>query len=80
MAVVNRADRLSPIDGAEGHLTESDVFKISGIGQALENGSLDLPKTGRLPGRSSIGSCVLIGGEDFRLRKGSAPIIRERPN
>ncbi|CAN7946755.1 unnamed protein product [Ixodes hexagonus] len=71
MAVVDSKYRFVLVDiGAEGRQGDGGVFKASEIGQGLEQGTLNLPKTGLLPGcrMPRVVPCAFVGDEAFQLR------------
>ncbi|KAM7289538.1 protein ANTAGONIST OF LIKE HETEROCHROMATIN PROTEIN 1-like [Ixodes scapularis] len=71
MAVVDSGYRFVLIDvGAEGRQSDGGVFKASDFGQALENGTLNLPDLGKLPRCQDprLAPHVFVGDEAFQLR------------
>ena len=47
---------------------DGGVLANSAFGQALENGSLNIPASTQLPGTSQVAPYVIVGDEAFPLR------------
>lgn len=71
MAVVDSKYKFVLIDvGAEGRQSDGGIFKASEIGQGLDQGTLNLPKLGVLPGcqKPRLAPYAFVGDEAFQLR------------
>ncbi|XP_042147831.1 uncharacterized protein LOC121836742 [Ixodes scapularis] len=71
MAVVDSGYRFVLIDvGAERRQSDGGIFKASDFGQALENGTLNIPDLGKLPRCQDprLASHVFVRDEAFQLR------------
>ncbi|KAM7306976.1 putative nuclease HARBI1 isoform X2 [Ixodes scapularis] len=71
MAVVDSKYEFVLIDvGAEGRQSDGSIFKASEIGQGLDQGILNLPKLGVLPGcqKPRLAPYAFVGDKAFQLR------------
>ncbi|CAN7943607.1 unnamed protein product [Ixodes pacificus] len=71
MAVVDSKYKFVLIEvGAEGRQSDGGIFKASEIGQGLDQGTLNLPKLGVLPGcqKPRLAAYAFVGDEAFQLR------------
>ncbi|CAN8017026.1 unnamed protein product [Ixodes persulcatus] len=71
MAVVDSKYKFVLIDvGAEGRQSDGGIFKACEIGQGLDQGTLNLPKLGVLPGcqKPRLAPYAFVGDEAFQLR------------
>ncbi|KAM7295016.1 hypothetical protein ISCGN_024521, partial [Ixodes scapularis] len=74
MAVVDSKYKFVLIDdGAEGRQSDGGIFKASEIGQGLNQGTLNLPKLGVLPGcqKPHLAPYAFVGDETFQLHTDS---------
>ena len=69
MAVVNSNDQFTRVDiGDAGLQSDGGGFAATNIGQALDEGFLNIPLPRRFHGDTKLFSFVLIGDEAFPLK------------